>query len=411
MLPCTLSLSLFHSLSLSHLSSHRFLPDVVLYPRHVITLQFCLPNELALLERVLTSPSKLIVVCGRKERGSTSIGSVGVTAELRGVRRGSEGAYARALGCQRCKLERMEKITLPTSEGTGEGMERSRQEMGFIWRVLSRGDPGPIPTNFLIGSSYWSEAETRRYNARAIMLELIELARRLVPTLASEVFGSPGSCAKLDLDPDLVSWRLAWNLPMSTETKLEVLSCLALYQRLGKIADFLRQQDGVLGCARCSSVVSHSQDLLHRTDEGCSGLFVNQHGWIHDMITTSSIEIESVSFSGLPTEEFTWFKGYSWQIFGCRKCGLHLGWRYTSRDEKAVPLIFYGLRRQSIRTGFEPPRFVNEDENEEEEAEEEGEEAWFSPSSGSEDEEGEREGGQAQAEPYLDFPYVARFDR
>jgi hypothetical protein len=200
---------------------------------------------------------------------------------------------------------------------------------------------------------------------------------------------------------------------MSAESKLEVLSCHSLVQRLQLISQFLKDQDGVLQCARCSFLISRSDHLLHRTDEGCSGLFVNAHGWIHDMITTSHIKIEAVSFSGAPTEEFTWFKGYAWQIFNCKRCGSHLGWRYTTKDEGKTPPYFFGLRRQAIRAGFEQAGTEQEDESEEgedgEEEEEDGEEeeeAWFSTSSGDESE-GGRGGGQTV---YPEFPYVARFD-
>lgn len=243
----------------SGMHMRRFLPDVVLYPRHAITLQFNLPNERCLLDLILSSPSKLIVVCGRRERGLSSlIGSVGVTAELRGVKRGQEGSYAQALGCQRCRLERMECSSSIDDRQDGA----TRKEPAYVWRVLSSGNPGPIPMNFIRGYSFWSEAETRRYDPRVILTELVDLAGRLVPKLASDVLRS--SSGSLNLDPDVISWRLAWNLPMSSEMKLTVLSCHSLVGRLGLIADFLRDQDGVLGCTRCSSVIARSDDLLHR---------------------------------------------------------------------------------------------------------------------------------------------------
>lgn len=376
---------------------------MVLYPRHVITLQFQLPNERSLLERVLSIASKLLVVCTRKERGSTSIGSVGVTAELRGVKRGLDGAYARALGCQRCRLERIETVLAGHNDATRQiGI---RKELEFNWRILPRCDPGPIPKPFLLGQAFWSLTEARQYDTRHAMTELVELAGRLAPRLASEIL-YPAGVKIMNLDPDVVSWRLAWNLPMSSEKKLEVLSCHSLCRRLNLISQFLKDQDGVLQCLRCSSVISDSDQLLHRTDEGCSGLFVNSHGWIHDMITTSQVKLESVSFSGVPTEEFTWFKGYAWQIFNCRRCGSHLGWRYSTKDVSKVPSHFFGLRRQAIRVGLEQGGVEQEDKEEEEV--EEQEESWFSTSSG---DEGGGTGGERRGRTeYPDFPYVARFD-
>ena len=41
---------------------------------------------------------------------------------------------------------------------------------------------------------------------------------------------------------------------------------------------------------------------------------------------------------GLPTDEFSWFKGYVWQYAACITCQEHLGWFFSSSDT-----TFYGL--------------------------------------------------------------------
>ena len=43
--------------------------------------------------------------------------------------------------------------------------------------------------------------------------------------------------------------------------------------------------------------------------------------------------------SGSPTNEYTWFKGFSWQLARCSDCGEHLGWFY----QKAESHQFFGL--------------------------------------------------------------------
>lgn len=40
---------------------------------------------------------------------------------------------------------------------------------------------------------------------------------------------------------------------------------------------------------------------------------------------------------GRPSTEFSWFSGYFWQIVYCRRCGQHLGWKFSGADE------FFGL--------------------------------------------------------------------
>ncbi len=44
-----------------------------------------------------------------------------------------------------------------------------------------------------------------------------------------------------------------------------------------------------------------------------------------------------------PTEEFTWFKGYAWQIIVCINCLNHLGWIYTLGDSSFLGLILTNL--------------------------------------------------------------------
>lgn len=41
---------------------------------------------------------------------------------------------------------------------------------------------------------------------------------------------------------------------------------------------------------------------------------------------------------GIPTTEFTWFNGYSWQYGLCSTCLTHLGWRFAAAAD-----TFFGL--------------------------------------------------------------------
>jgi hypothetical protein len=40
---------------------------------------------------------------------------------------------------------------------------------------------------------------------------------------------------------------------------------------------------------------------------------------------------------GVPSSEFAWFPGYSWQVVYCRSCQQHLGWKFIADDG------FFGL--------------------------------------------------------------------
>ncbi len=43
--------------------------------------------------------------------------------------------------------------------------------------------------------------------------------------------------------------------------------------------------------------------------------------------------------SGSPLAKDSWFAGYAWEIAVCGRCGEHLGWRFSSGDNRSV----YGL--------------------------------------------------------------------
>lgn len=47
---------------------------------------------------------------------------------------------------------------------------------------------------------------------------------------------------------------------------------------------------------------------------------------------------------GEPTEEYTWFAGYAWQVALCRQCGIHLGWFYSAPQSPG----FYGLIKDQL---------------------------------------------------------------
>jgi hypothetical protein len=46
------------------------------------------------------------------------------------------------------------------------------------------------------------------------------------------------------------------------------------------------------------------------------------------------------------SSEWSWFPGYRWQLVACRRCGVHLGWRYVRKDGS-----FYGLIEDRLRAG------------------------------------------------------------
>ena len=49
---------------------------------------------------------------------------------------------------------------------------------------------------------------------------------------------------------------------------------------------------------------------------------------------------------GIPTQEFTWFAGFTWCFCSCASCFIHLGWFYQSGEGNFFGLILDNLARK-----------------------------------------------------------------
>jgi cereblon len=81
---------------------------------------------------------------------------------------------------------------------------------------------------------------------------------------------------------------------------------------------------------------------------GTSGVYVNPHGYLHEVVTVR--RAKNVLVSGPPTTEFTWYAGYAWEIAWCARCRNHVGWMFTA-VAGGDPPRFFGLRRDAIAEG------------------------------------------------------------
>lgn len=48
---------------------------------------------------------------------------------------------------------------------------------------------------------------------------------------------------------------------------------------------------------------------------------------------------------GNNSDEFTWFRGFSWRIALCKSCNAHVGWMY---EGTGAPAVFFGLIRSML---------------------------------------------------------------
>ncbi len=90
-------------------------------------------------------------------------------------------------------------------------------------------------------------------------------------------------------------------------------------------------------CRACGQAVTAEQARTER-DGSHRHVFANPHGYVYDLALFSAAP--GCRCVGPSSTEFPWFAGCSWQVAACRRCDLHLGWRFA-------PLAggepFYGL--------------------------------------------------------------------
>ncbi len=75
--------------------------------------------------------------------------------------------------------------------------------------------------------------------------------------------------------------------------------------------------------------------------------FLNPGGYVHETLTVYKLINFRVSRDP-PSTQHSWFPGYGWQILSCKNCGGHLGWKFSTTNEKLTPQKFWGLTRKSI---------------------------------------------------------------
>lgn len=74
--------------------------------------------------------------------------------------------------------------------------------------------------------------------------------------------------------------------------------------------------------------------------------FLNPGGCMYE-IGCFQDAIGSVA-QGVPTDEFTWFKGFRWRVAYCNRCFQHIGWQYLKNNQEC----FWGLILRLLTTGY-----------------------------------------------------------
>lgn len=91
-----------------------------------------------------------------------------------------------------------------------------------------------------------------------------------------------------------------------------------------------------LRCAACGHPITSTDARVERA--GSSGhTFVNPSGIVFRISCFAAAPGAAVV--GPRSTEWTWFPGYAWQVQLCRGCHAHVGWRFSSADDRFSGLI------------------------------------------------------------------------
>lgn len=95
------------------------------------------------------------------------------------------------------------------------------------------------------------------------------------------------------------------------------------------------ESDDAIVCRACRSTVTTGREAVS-INAGHYHTFFNPAGIVYEIRCFS--RATGTIIHGEPTNDFTWFKGYSWQYCLCARCLVHLGWFFRSDAGS-----FYGL--------------------------------------------------------------------
>ena len=96
------------------------------------------------------------------------------------------------------------------------------------------------------------------------------------------------------------------------------------------------REEKLILCRNCGHAITHPDEQTER-DGAYHHTFANPHGIVYEIGCFQTAD--GCGTTGPATGEFTWFKGYRWQVAICRACLVHMGWLFVSESSDR----FHGL--------------------------------------------------------------------
>ncbi|KAG6739421.1 hypothetical protein POTOM_057017 [Populus tomentosa] len=162
-----------------------------------------------------------------------------------------------------------------------------------------------------------------------------------------QIVGAP-SMDGLVRKPDLLSFYIASKIPVSEETRQELLEIDGISYRLRREIDLLETFD-LVRCKTCKVVIARRSDMLVMSSEGPLGAYVNPLGYVHEVMTLQ--KANGLALIGRATAEYSWFPGYAWTVAECASCEIQMGWLFTATTKKLKPQSFWGIRSSQVAGG------------------------------------------------------------
>ncbi|MBL1142574.1 MAG: hypothetical protein HND53_11125 [Proteobacteria bacterium] len=98
--------------------------------------------------------------------------------------------------------------------------------------------------------------------------------------------------------------------------------------------DLAKERSKKILCKYCKNHITNMDDAILVEDKH-THTFSNPAGYIYTINCYQSAP--GCLVAGESTDEFSWFKGYDWQLAFCNSCHEHLGWLFTNGQQ------FYAL--------------------------------------------------------------------
>ena len=106
-------------------------------------------------------------------------------------------------------------------------------------------------------------------------------------------------------------------------------------QALDKNKPQAANREAVL-CSFCYGAVTDTDNCI-AVNGSHSHIFANPHGYVFE-IGCYKRAAGCVAMPA-PSVEFSWFRGYHWQVAICKTCSSHLGWYFQSNESSFFGLI------------------------------------------------------------------------